>query len=165
MSLFTYFPYGFLNISPTERVLVTDIIRAVQLQSGFQDANIYLPPYQILDNETPELISLKHYDTVAYGWIIQLLNQKFDRYDDFPVSDVILMDYCVKKYGNPYGVHHYEDSNGNIVDAFSGGTPVTNFEYETAENEKKRQCLILRPQLISLFTKQFQDLINDAGNQ
>jgi hypothetical protein len=160
---FSNFPYGFLEISKTEKVLVTDIIRAVQIQSGFEDSNIYLPPYQIVDNESPEIISLKFYGSVAYGWVIQLLNQKFDRYDDFPVSDVVLQDYCTKKYGNPNAVHHYVDINGSIVDSFSGGFPVTNYEYETDQNEQKRQCLILRPELISLFTKQFQDLIGTNG--
>jgi hypothetical protein len=162
MAYFSFFPYGFYELSKTEKVLVTDIIRAVQLHSGFEDANIYLPPYQIMDNESPELISLKFYKTTAYGWVIQLLNKKFDRYDDFPVSDVILRDYCEKKYGNPDAVHHYVDGDGQIVDAFSGGYPVTNYEFESDENEKKRQCLVLRPELISLFVKQFQDLLQDV---
>lgn len=160
-NFFTYFPYGIYNVSKTESILVTDIIRAVQIASGFSDSNIYLPPYQIMDNESPELISLKFYDTVAYGWVIQFLNQKFDRYDDFPVSDTILVDYTTLKYGDPNGVHHHVNSVGEIVDAFSGGTPVTNYEYESGENEKKRQCMILRPELISMFVKQYQQLLSD----
>lgn len=158
---FSYFPYGFLDVSKKEKILVTDIIRAVQLGGGFKGAtDIYLPMYRAMDNETPELISLKFYDTVAYGWIIMLLNEKFDRYHDFPVSDTILVEYCTQKYGDPNGVHHYVDLDGQIVDQFSGGVPVTNYEYETAENEKKRDCLILRPELISVFVKQFQELID-----
>lgn len=160
---FGYFPYGFLNVSKTENVLVTDIIRAVQLGAGFKDAsNVFLPTYLIGDNETPELISLKFYDTTAYGWIIMILNDKFDRYDDFPVSDTILLDYCTQKYGDPNGIHHYVDNTGRIVDAFSYGNPITNYEYESDENEKKRPCKILRPELVSLFVKQFQSLIADA---
>jgi hypothetical protein len=160
---FSQFPYGFLEVSKKEKILVADIIRAVQKGGGFKGlSDIYLPPYRIMDNESPELISLKFYDSVAYGWIIQILNEKFDRYDDFPVSDTVLVDYCTQKYGNPNGIHHYVDGDGRIVDAFSGGYPVTNYEYESDLNEKKRECLILRPELVSIFVKQFQQLMSDA---
>jgi len=158
---FDQFPLTLYQISKKERILVTDIIRAIRIERGFKDSSdLYESPYLILDNETPELISLKHYDTVSYGWIIQLINEKFDLYDDFPKSDLILTEYTQMKYGDINAVHHYENQDGMIVDAFTPGKiPVTNFEYEVLENEKKRECKILRRELMSTFLKQYRDLI------
>jgi hypothetical protein len=161
MAFFDAFPLTMYPLSKNESILVTDIIRAIRIERAFMDETaLYLPPYLIMDDETPELISLKFYDTVAYGWVIMLLNQKYDLYDDYPKSDLVVVDYTTKKYGDINAIHHYVDQNGMIVDEFTEGKiPVTNYEYEVEENEKKRQCKVLRPELISMFVKKYGDLI------
>lgn len=155
---FSFFPYSIYNVSPTENILVTDIIRAAQLAKSFTlNPNIYLPIYDIADNETPEMISLRFYNTTQYHWIIMLLNEKYDIYNDYPKSDVIITAYATKKYKNINGVHHYVNLAGQIVDKFTPNKiPVTNLDYETAQNEEKRSCKILAPELISEFIADFQ---------
>lgn len=156
---FSFFPFTTLNVSPTEQILVTDIIRATQLTKSFRtNPNIYLPIYDIVDNETPEMISLKFYKTTQYQWIIMALNEKYDIYNDYPKSDDIIFAYTTLKYTDPNAVHHYINASGQIIDKFTPfGIPVTNLNYETQQNELKRACKILLPELVSSFIVQFQD--------
>lgn len=68
---------------------------------------------------------------------------------------------------NMYEIHHYEDSNGNIVNEnyinVKGETeqtyPVTNYEYEERLNESKRRIKIISPSLLPLILKNFEDII------
>ena len=68
---------------------------------------------------------------------------------------------------NQYQTHHYEDSNGNIVNenyinvrGESEQTyPVSNYEYEERLNESKRRIKIISPSLLPLILKNFEDII------
>lgn len=68
---------------------------------------------------------------------------------------------------NMYETHHYEDSNGNIVNEnyinVKGETeqtyPVSNYEYEERLNESKRRIKIISPSLLPLILKNFEDII------
>lgn len=53
----------------------------------------------------------------------------------------------------------YQYWNGNSIDEVSGSIlarPVTEFEYEQTENEKKREIYILKPQYIDPFVEEFK---------
>lgn len=57
-------------------------------------------------------------------------------------------------------IHHYELANGTVVDRFAvGAQPITNTEYEIAENDSRTRIKIIRPELIKIVTKRFIDII------
>lgn len=109
-------------------------------------------------------------------------------YDEWPKQSTALDEYVFSKYGSTaYDVHHYEtleirDSEGNIVlpaglkvdSGFSfsylednvtfvkSGSqvliPVTNYDFEYSENEKKRNIQLLKPQYLTLFENEVRTL-------
>jgi hypothetical protein len=160
--LFKNFPVIPYKISKTESVAVQDIIRVVRLDPKLKNEPMFFTDYRIADNETPEMISYKFYGTTAYHWVIMLLNEKFDPYEDFPKSDKILRKYCQKKYTDILGVHHYiEPLYGRPTDEFNTEKIiVTNLEYEISENEKKRNIKILKQEVLSEFVGNYINTIS-----
>lgn len=71
------------------------------------------------------------------------------------------------KLNNQYNVHHYEDSNGNIVSqdytniyGINETTyPVSNYEYEERLNESKRRIKIISPQVLARVLQSFEEII------
>lgn len=69
------------------------------------------------------------------------------------------------KLNNQYNVHHYEDGVGFVVNEVNEnvygesfpGYPVSNYEYEVRENEKKRRIKLISPGLMSTILKNFDD--------
>lgn len=161
MSFFKNFPTIGYRISDTEIVAVQDIIRAIRIDPKLKQESIFYTIYRISDNETPEMISYKFYGATIYHWVIMLLNERFDPYDDFPKSDFILRKYCESKYSNILGVHHYVDPFGVVCDEFNTEKiAVTNLEYETEQNEKLRFIKILKPEVLSEFVGQYNTAIS-----
>lgn len=165
MSYFDKIPYSEFQIDKRERVLVRDIIRAVRLDPGFlEDATLFIP-YEAKNDETPEVISYKFYGTVAYHWVVALLNSKYDYLNDYPRSEAVVREYTQNKYGTLNKIHHFEDLNGNWVDdvPLAGGSafkiPITVLDFEKRENEKKRTMKILRKELLNEFINSYESAI------
>lgn len=60
----------------------------------------------------------------------------------------------------------YLDTNGLIKTVKNVVTPVTNYEYEVKENEKKRTILILRPEYIGAVTYDMKNMMKyDRSSQ
>lgn len=158
---FKNFPVIPYKISTTESVGVQDIIRAVKLDPQLKNESLFYTDYRVADNETPEMISHRFYGTTMYHWVIMLLNEKFDPYEDFPKSDKILRKYCELKYENILGVHHYIDPlYGQPTDEFNTEKiVVTNLEYETNVNESKRLIKILKKEVLSEFVDNYTKTI------
>lgn len=110
------------------------------------------------DDDTPEIISYNKYGTAFNHHLVIIANDKYDWRESTPLSPYELEQYVHEKYANPYGIHHYEDPQGNEIDNIysdSGDNdfaypknviPVTNYEYETRINEARRPVKIIKPQ-------------------
>jgi hypothetical protein len=159
---FPKFAYDFEIAGERKVLLITDITRNVRFRKELL-ANISLwDEYDIVDDETPEIIAEKLYGNANYHWIIMLLNERFDYIADFPLSYPKLVRYVEDKYGveNKDAVHHYEESRGYIVNSdVPGATPVSNLQYEERINEAKRRIKIITPAMVDKVIEQFGDLI------
>lgn len=88
----------------------------------FKEDTIYTT-YVVKDGERPDQISYEQYGDEQYYWIILQINEIIDFYNEWPLSNKELEEYCKKKYGSLEGMNkisHYEtvetiDSNGNNV--------------------------------------------------
>lgn len=157
---FEKFPFALFEIAKNQRSIVTDFIRAVKIDPRLKEDDIFYDFYEAADDETPEIISHKVYGTTQFHWVIMLLNEKFDPWNDFPKSEIVIRKFTQEKYVDINAVHHYEDVNGNWVDQFYvGGIPITNIEYELQENEKKRTLKILKRNVLDAFVDDYQNLI------
>lgn len=120
--------------------------------------------YDILDDETPEIISTKVYGTPKYHWAIMLLNDIYDYRNDLPVNYTVLSKYVTKKYGagNEYHIHHWEhvvdNSSGEphvVNSTYPGATSVSNYQYEERVNESKRRIKLVSKPVLDSVLKQY----------
>lgn len=88
----------------------------------FKEETLYVE-YYVKDGQRPEQISYELYGSEAYYWVILQINDVIDYYNEWPLSQVELNEFILKKYGGYAGseaIHHYEtvethDSEGNLV--------------------------------------------------
>lgn len=140
--------------------------------------------YTVADGQTLESISNDLYGTPYYFWTIMYVNNTFDYLTDWYMTEEQLMQYCIDKYGEShvYDYVSYVDDYGNAIESadarlndFKNNTSVytntkytgtvsltTNFDYESAENEKRRQIRVIKPVYINQFIETFKTMIKAA---
>ena len=154
---------------------VTDIMSRIKVRDKIiNEASLY-NKYDVKSGETPENIAFKHFGSVDLHWVILLTNNITDRYYDWPMSEQEFELFIKDKYSNPDGIHHYEitqssgKQTGNGPDDYthkievnstvSGATSVSNREYESRLQDKKRLIKLLDLQFLPQFLREFNELI------
>jgi hypothetical protein len=156
MSYFSNFPsiyYTFDNVSAT---LTKNFMARVAVSDALKSNVTLYSPYTIIDGETPEIVADKVYGDPQLHWVILLTNEIIDPRYDWCLSQLNLDAMCEAKYTNMYATHHYETTDGYVVDAsYPGAVSISNYQYEDRINEAKRTIKILNPNLVSEFVKEF----------
>jgi hypothetical protein len=185
MSYFSNFDKILYNFAITgeqdNNIIVTNFLKRVKITNTDMKTNQAFDTYSIRDGETPEIVSSRYYGTQENHWIILMVNNLTSP-EDFPKSYYDLTTYITTVYGagNEYAIHHYQDENGEEVNALVSGnnlkifdpvtliwtlvptstfTTVTNYAYEDIKNENKRFIYLLKPEFIVKFTKEFKRLM------
>ncbi len=148
--------------------LCTDILRRVRVRVNMKKEIVMLDPYDVKENETPEIVADKHHGSSYYHWIVMILNDISDVNHDWVKSTRQLQKYVETKYTDAQlsEVHHYEiaQSSGDtsikiqVPQGTSGATTVTNYEYEVALNEEKRSINLLRNDYLGFFVEEFSNI-------
>lgn len=162
---FNSFPLYYTQTPDGENVIIKDFFRRVDVSEIFGNVGVGLVPYFIQIDERPEDVSNKFYGTPLYHWVVLLINEIVDTYEEWPISQLALNNKIAAVYASPYDIHHYVDtSNGYTIDynpSNQNCQPVLNVEYENAINDAKRTIKVLDPQYVSQFVTQFNTLIGD----
>jgi hypothetical protein len=143
-----------------DHVSVIDITESIQPTAQLvQGVGTYFP-YVVKDGERPDTVSNNYYGSPHYDWLIRLVNQIVDDKYDWPMSNQELLTYCTDKYGslNLYSTHHYTDPTGQyIVDStYPGAIAVTNYQYESTNNDNKRNIFLVLPEYLPLAKQALQ---------
>ena len=167
MSYFEKFPLYQYDLEDTQnQVLITDILRRVNLKSNVAANTLVFDEYNVQDGEQPDIVARKYYGDSELHWIIVTVNNITSRYD-WPLDQVALSEFVNDKYDNPNGIHHYEinatsgDTTKKLIVASDtdGATAITNYEHEETLNDNKRRIRILDRAFVSKFTDEFRNLI------
>jgi len=151
---------------------VSDILIRIVAKAEVKTRDTLFTKYIIKVNETPESVAFDYYGSAQFHWVILMLNQYYDRYYDWPMTQRNLQAYVLSKYSDANGIHHYEISqkSGNtntkikveLVDE-PGATPITNFLYEADLNENRKQIKLLDASYLTSFISEFK-LVVQNGN-
>lgn len=164
MSYFSHFPARYYKVG-NDYVLVPSIQRRVLLSDVTKNAVSAFGEYTIQDGMTPRIIADKLYDDANLEWIVYMVNDIVDFYSEWPMTITELTSYCVRVYGTSVNdTHHYEDGEGNIVGEQHPSydrIPVSNYEHEHRENDKKRKIKILLPKYVDKLIAEFEEKINE----
>ena len=171
MSYFNNFPT--IMYDPTgdgSAKLATNIMKRVRMRANMKKEVVMLDQYDVKENETPEIVADKHHGSSYYHWVVMLLNDISDVNHDWVKSTRQLQKYLLSKYTEIQltETHHYEISqtSGDTTTkievenaTYPSASIVTNYEYEVALNDSKRQIKLLRNDYLGFFTEEFASLI------
>lgn len=165
VNYFTEFPdiyYPFKINGKEVLTVVKDITVNTRIRAAVLENVTIYDEYDIVEGETPEIISEKFYNSPYYHWVIMLVNQRYDYIADFPLPQVQLENFIADKYGEGKEdeVHHWETEEGYIVhQGFAGATSVSNRQHEERINEGKRRIKIISPTLLPRILDQLKNLV------
>ena len=170
MSYFTRFPTIMYDpAGDGSAKVITNIMSRVRLRSNMKKEIVMLDKYKVKENETPEIVADKHHGSVYYHWVVMLVNNISDINHDWVKSTRQLQKYLQSKYTEAEltQAHHYEiaQSSGDttikiqVPQGTSDAITITNYEYETALNESKREIDLLRNEYLEFFVEEFDELI------
>ena len=173
------------RISSSSYVKAKNIFRRMKIRDDLQNIFTLFNKYEIREGARPDTIAEEFYGKSDLDWVVLLSANIINVRDQWPLSSKDLYEYTVSKYGleNINRVHHYEtkeikNSNGNIVlpkgktvdkdfkipnpnlpDQFLNPvSTISNYAYETKENEKKETIYLLKPSYL-------QQFLNDMRNE
>ena len=91
--------YDINGTEPNNYLYVTNIMKKVKFKPKvLEDISDYYP-YHVKDGERPDMISYEKYGTVAYAYLIMLINDIYDPLFDWPLSTQQFEKYIENKYG------------------------------------------------------------------
>ena len=171
MPYFSYFPTILYDpIGDGTAKLATNLMSRVRVRTNMKKEIIMLDPYNVKENETPEIVADKHHGSPDYHWIVMLLNDISDVNHDWVKSTRQLQKFLLDKYTETQltETHHYEvyQSSGDTTikievenSSYPSASIVTNYEYEVALNDGKREINLLRNDYLGFFVDEFQNLV------
>ena len=92
--------YDINGAEPNKYLNVTNIMKRISFKpSVIEDITSYYP-YRVKDGERPDILSFQQYGSVAYAYLIMLVNDIYDPLFDWPLSSQQFEKYLVNKYGS-----------------------------------------------------------------
>ena len=189
MSYFSRFP----NVYVAEGVttdqsyryrLVKNIFRRVEIREGLAKYTNNWERAQIPEGLKPCDVAQSLFDDPFMDWVILLVNNITDVYEQWPKTEIELQEYVRGKYADPDSVHHYETQealynetvivkegievnstwrtvlpDGTILGESQSIYPVSNYEHETFINEQKRFINIPTAGVVNKILDEFSELI------
>ncbi len=162
---FERFPYTFYTLDDLRTVqLIKNIFVRFILSEEIKNNYSLYDEYDVKDEETPEQVADFFYNDPLLHWIILHTNDIIDPRFEWPLKNYDLIRYCEGKYTNIYSTHHYENSDGYIVEStFPGAVSVSNFQYEDRLNEEKRRIRVLKSQYVDALVNEFNSQIDNIN--
>ena len=171
--------------SSTEYIRIKNLFRRVKLRDDLKDVFTLFDQYQIRDGDRPEQVAKELYNSVEFDWVVIIGAGITNLRNDWPISDKDLYKYAENKYGvHLNAIRHYETievkdaegrlilPKGKIVDqSFTIPKPndptatinptggVTNYEYETRINDKKRGIYVLKPSYLGMYVEDMRRIM------
>jgi hypothetical protein len=171
---------------PSNFVITKNLFRRSKVIPEVLRNYTYFTKYIIPGNAKPYQISHDIYGSVDYEWILLIVNDITNVYEQWPLSDIELQTKIQDKYGlkqteiKYWRTKEVKDSKGNIIvpknlivnDTYTYRLPngefipknnlieaVTNYEYELEKNNEKRNIYLLFPELLERFITEYQQTI------
>jgi len=97
-SYFSYYPQIQYQLDSSGPRTVLDITRRVAFKAALKQIGALYLNYSIKDEDTPETIAYKLYQSAQYYWVVLLFNNILDPYLDWPLSTNNFTQYITAKY-------------------------------------------------------------------
>jgi hypothetical protein len=178
---------NFLNdrTGSQDYILMKNIFLRGKLREDLESNFTVFQKYSIKGDERPDEIAYDIYGSSQYDWVVLITARIITYQNDYPLTSQELYDYTLNKYGveGMNAINHYESVEvrdrldrlvypAGIVVAKDFTIPnpdtptsfispvvgVSNFEYETNKNDRKRNITILRPLYLNQFLNDMREI-------
>jgi len=171
--------------SSLDFVEVKNIFRRVKLRDDLQNNFTVFDRYQIPMNARPDTVAEDLYGSPQFDWVVLTTAGILNVRNEWPLNDRDLYDYSLDKYGESLNsVKFFETTEvkdtssrmilpkGKVVDSNftipKPGEPtatlnpvvgISNYEYETRLNDKKRSIFVLREEYLQQFLDDMRQIM------
>lgn len=102
--MFTNYPNTIYNLGDGFQLIVDRYFKSDFYYNFLKKNKTYFEEYIISDNETPESISAQKYGDTKYWFLILMINERFD-----PFYDWVLTNDELKNYAEKYVTENYDE--------------------------------------------------------
>ena len=167
--------YDINGTEPNQFRSVTNIMQRVRFKPSVLENITDYYPYYVREGERPDIVSFNTYGTVAYSYLILLVNDIVDPLFDWPLPSRQFENYIIEQYGSVANAQSTNKYYYQIVRAEVAKTGVSErvpeykiivdqttynsldasvrsaqnvYDWETEQNDNKREIKIINPDFI-----------------
>ena len=171
--------------SSLDYVEVKNIFRRAKLRDDLQNNFTIFNKYEIPIGARPDTVAEDLYGSSQFDWVVLTVAGILNVRNEWPLSNRDLYDYSLDKYGESlnsvkfFETTEVKDTNGRMIlpkgkavdSNFTIPKPgeptatlnpvvgISNYEYETRLNEKKRNIFVLREEYLQEFLNDMRELM------
>ena len=176
-------------ISSKEYLKVKNLFRRNKLRDDLQNVFTLFNKYEIVDGARPDTVAEEFYGSAGLDWVVLMTAGIINVRDEWPLSNYALYQYAEQKYGDQLSdVRYYEtkeikdskgrlilpagkvvdedfvlnySDDGNKVSVADTGVRigVSNWEYETIQNNKKSSIYLLKQGYLQQFLNDMREIM------
>ena len=167
--------------------VVKNIFKRAIVRNDIFDEVTAFTKYSVEGDERPDQVAFNFYGDSGLDWVVLTTNNIIHVRDEWPMGPNDFLTYVNSKYTTQElsNIHHYEtkiirDSRGRLIQpkglkdpaghsitfldngalrTESSLTSFTFFEYETNLNDEKRNINVLRPEYLTIFLEDFEEIM------
>ncbi len=178
------------NVDPYK--LAKNLFRRIKIRDELEDVILGFEQYTIKNNQRPDQVAGELYGNMGLDWVVLLCNNIINVYEEWPMSEDELERYINNVYDQDAdSVHHWvtqeiRDAKGRILVKDGrqvpenwtytrpDGTaipkedlvrPISVYDYESAQNDFKRNIYLLRKEYVGSFVEEFTNLVQYLPNE
>ena len=167
--------YDINGTEPNQFRSVTNIMQRVRFKPSVIENITDYYPYRVKEGERPDIVSFNTYGTVAYAYLILLINDIVDPLFDWPLPSRQFENYIIEQYGSVSAAQSTNKYYYQIVRAEVARTGVSErvpeykiivdqttynsldssvrsaqnvYDYEVEQNDNKREIKLINPDFI-----------------
>ena len=167
--------YDINGTEPNHFRSVTNIMSRVRFKPSVIENITDYYPYRVREGERPDIVSFNTYGTVAYSYLILLINNIVDPLFDWPLPSRQFENYIIEQYGSVSAAQSTNKYYYQIVRAEVARTGVSErvpeykiivdqttynsldasvrsaqnvYDYEVEQNDNKREIKLINPDFI-----------------
>ena len=166
---------------------VKNIFKRAVIRDDLFDEVVAFTKYSVVGDERPDQVAYNFYGDSGLDWVVLTTNNIIHVRDEWPMGNQDFLTYLNEKYTAEQlsNIHHYEtklirDSRGRLIQpegltvpaghsisfldngvlrTESQLTSFTFLQHETDLNDAKRNINILRPEYLTIFLEDFEEIM------
>ena len=167
--------YDINGTEPNQFRSVTNIMQRIRFKPSVLENITDYYPYYVREGERPDIVSFNTYGTVAYSYLILLVNDIVDPLFDWPLPSRQFENYIIEQYGSVSSAQSTNKYYYQIIRAEVARTGVSErvpeykiivdqttynsldasvrsaqnvYDYEVEQNDNKREIKLINPDFI-----------------